>query len=226
MTDFGDGMMVTLFSHATISKLVGWPSREAAEEYFQKNMPYRSWDPRVRTRMLRHGVRLRPGGDGAVELVTSKHQEAITFARPTNAEFSKWELPAIEAAFALLPFLRPPTSFVFGGRSMLLTLEKRADTMSTIGTGVGGSGGAAAGMVTEAVVEKGGHTIPLDAVDQCAEHVASAILVALSKDVNADGRSAQRSFEPGTSEVSEAWRAGVKKGVNALRKSRIKGVRL
>jgi len=226
MTRLGHDLMITLFSYATIAKTDIWPSREAAEQFFRTTKPYRSWDPRVREQMLQHGIRVRTGGDGEVELVTSKHQEAVSYARPTNADFSAWELPAIGAALALVPFLKPPVSYVFGGKSMLLTADKRADLMRTTGTGLGGSGGAAAQMVTEAEIKTGGHTIPLDAVDECAEMVASAMMRELSRPADEVGRLAQRSFEPGTSKVSEAWRTGVKKGAEAMRRTRMVGTKL
>lgn len=221
----GHTTLVTLFSYATISKPDVWPSREAAEKFFRTSMPYKAWDPRVRDQMLRHGICER-GGAGEVELVTSKHQEAITFARPANADFSAWEFPTIEAAVALVPFLKPPVSYVFGERSMLLPKENRVPLMSTTGSGVGGSGGAAAGMVTEAEIKNGGHTIPLDAVDECAETVACAIANSLTKSADIQKTLVQRSFKEGTSDVSEAWRAGVLKGVDIARKTRIRAIKL
>lgn len=81
-----------------------WPSRQAAAEAFLRNPFYRSWDPRVFSLWMQHGLRdvptetypeaaaasSRGSHEGApVTLTTTKHQEVFTFLRPLQYEGSE-----------------------------------------------------------------------------------------------------------------------------------------
>ncbi|KAK6856250.1 hypothetical protein PG995_008401 [Apiospora arundinis] len=135
-----------------------------------------------------------------VTLATSRHQELFTFFRPlwpfykpdgSGVDLSK--IPEFDAAahddfdarvpfpfyraeganiLRRLPELRPSVLWVFGGTSDLSTPEKRRQKMAVTGTGVNGSGGAAAGRVAEVVMEGRGHLFPMEVPDECADHAA------------------------------------------------------
>ena len=74
-----------------------WPSRKAAEATFRKSKFYQTWDPRVFSLWIQHGLRDLPTKlyddtaesrpyeptEKEVTLTTTKHQEVFTFARPT-----------------------------------------------------------------------------------------------------------------------------------------------
>ncbi|KAK8065937.1 hypothetical protein PG997_012684 [Apiospora hydei] len=138
--------------------------------------------------------------EGQVTLATSRHQELFTFFRPlypyykhdgSGVDLSK--IPEFDAAahedfdarvpfpfyraeganiLRRLPELRPSILWVFGGTSDLSAPDKRRHKMAVTGTGVNGSGGAAAGRVAEIVMEGRGHLFPMEVPDQCADHAA------------------------------------------------------
>ncbi|KAF2428881.1 hypothetical protein EJ08DRAFT_314654 [Tothia fuscella] len=121
-----------------------------------------------------------------VTLTTTKHNEVFTFARPYSnpppagsppLALTHPDIPATGAApplyrpepiitFHNLPFLRPSVLYIFGSDSHLSSAETRAEKMATTGTGVGGSGGAAAGRVVEVVIQGVGHLIPMEKVEE------------------------------------------------------------
>ncbi|KAG5789448.1 hypothetical protein H9Q69_011488 [Fusarium xylarioides] len=130
--------------------------------------------------------------DQRVTLTTSKHQELFSFVRPTylardwesfndqdpeqnkdcpDFPFHRPEPPKI---FRHLPELRPSTLFVFGKQSEFSSPERREEKMLTTGTGVGGSGGAAAGKVQGKTLDCG-HLIPMEKVSECADVISSFV---------------------------------------------------
>ncbi|RYC91743.1 hypothetical protein BFJ63_vAg5475 [Fusarium oxysporum f. sp. narcissi] len=179
-----------------------WPSRGDATTRFKKSKFFQSWDPRVLDLWIEHGLRDIPTelhskeegstSDQRVTLTTSKHQELFSFVRPSylardwesfndqdteqnkdcpNYPFHRPEPPKI---FRHLPELRPSTLFVFGKQSEFSSPERRQEKMLTTGTGVGGSGGAAAGRVQGETLDCG-HLIPMEKVSECADVISSFV---------------------------------------------------
>ncbi|THW30946.1 putative toxin biosynthesis protein [Aureobasidium pullulans] len=78
-----------------------WPSRQAAEAAFRKNVLLKPFDPRVVDKILQHSIRPTPTllypekegetkkGEQSYTLTTPKHQEALSIARP-NYEHVDW----------------------------------------------------------------------------------------------------------------------------------------
>lgn len=71
-----------------------------------------------------------------------------------------------------LPSLRPGAFYIFGGTSKLSPEEFAEEKLSKTGTGVGGSGGKAAGRVDGVTHDQAGHLIPLEIPGFCAEKAA------------------------------------------------------
>ncbi|KAL9600121.1 MAG: hypothetical protein Q9219_003377 [cf. Caloplaca sp. 3 TL-2023] len=127
-----------------------------------------------------------------VTLLTSKHQEVFTYLRPnfdgidsegqpvldrsTKAdldlecgEIYPFYRPEPPSTFKRLPYLRPSVLYVHGGKSDLSAPELRNQRMSTTGTGVGGSGGAADGRVRQILFQDAGHLMPMEIVKELAD---------------------------------------------------------
>ncbi|GAD98777.1 toxin biosynthesis protein [Paecilomyces variotii No. 5] len=175
-----------------------WESPEKAAESLNKGL--RTWDPRARDRYLRFGLRgvptplYNPAKDPkvpqtAVTLTTTKHQEAWNFSIPNLESESldrlllpDWDpeqerpylfsRPECWSAMRNLPFVRPSVLWIFGGRSFLSLPDAQDSKMRVTGTGIGGSGGAAKGMVEKAVLPKGNHTLVFENPDWCASVTA------------------------------------------------------
>jgi hypothetical protein len=129
-----------------------------------------------------------------VTLTTSKHQEVFTFMRPNLPPLSNsppvtlthpdiplqgpnspFYRPEPTITFHNLPFLRPSVFYIFGEHSDLSAKEFSDAKMATTGTGVGGSGGAAAGRVVEILIKGTGHLIPMEKVDETGLNAAGWI---------------------------------------------------
>jgi pimeloyl-ACP methyl ester carboxylesterase len=177
-----------------------WPSQEEADKGFKKSKFYASWDPRVLDRWLQYGLRKLPtvlypdctATDTRVTLKTTKHNELFTFLRPNyqcfeTGEFDRKNHPDVEPEVAMdapfirpesleifdrLPNVRPSVLYIFGGESDMSTPPRRKAKIDVTGTGLGGSGGAAAGRVKEVVLEGIGHLVAMEAVGQCADSIA------------------------------------------------------
>lgn len=78
--------------------------------------------------------------------------------------------------FSLLPNLRPSVLYVFGSLSFL-TADPASieDKMANTGSGVGGSGGVKEGRVAQVMVQDAGHLIPMEKVEETADHAADWI---------------------------------------------------
>ncbi|KAL8392200.1 hypothetical protein RB595_002406 [Gaeumannomyces hyphopodioides] len=139
---------------------------------------------------------------GSVTLATTKHQEVFTYLR-TRAQrldpatgrlvFDRALLrdihpeqldeipdydfyqPDSARVFERLPHVAPGVLWIFGGTSNLGTPAMRADKLAVTGTGVGGSGGVAAGRVAEHVLEGVGHLVAMEKPTVCAEQAAAWI---------------------------------------------------
>ncbi|KAH7130689.1 Alpha/beta hydrolase family-domain-containing protein [Dendryphion nanum] len=77
--------------------------------------------------------------------------------------------------FQQLPHLRPSVLYIFGSLSFLTNDEIIEEKLAMTGTGVGGSGGAKEGRVAQVMVQDAGHLIPMEKVEESAEHTASWI---------------------------------------------------
>ena len=130
-----------------------------------------------------------------VTLRTPKHQEVFTFLRPAPATSTLVDLglperlshpdyePAESASefyrpepirtFQNLPLLRPSVFYIFGEHSDLSHPTMIKDKLENTGTGLGGSGGVAAGRVQHVVIKDTGHLIPMEKVDETAQACAN-----------------------------------------------------
>ncbi|KAJ5712273.1 Abhydrolase domain-containing protein mpaH [Penicillium malachiteum] len=126
-----------------------------------------------------------------VTLRTTLHQEVFTFSRPnynhipgSGKPVNRVTHPDLDAdhpdsypfyrpepsrIFAQLPFLRPSVLYIFAGKSDMCLPKMRADKLANTGTGLGGSGGVAAGRVREVFLENFGHLLAQEAVNECAD---------------------------------------------------------
>ncbi|KAL8306009.1 hypothetical protein RB597_003361 [Gaeumannomyces tritici] len=139
---------------------------------------------------------------GSVTLATTKHQEVFTYLRqraqrldPATGRFVfdrallrdiqpamlselpdyDFYQPDSDRVFRRLPDVAPGVLWIFGSTSNLSTPALRAEKLAATGTGVGGSGGVAAGRVAEHVVEGVGHLVPMERPTVCAEQAAAWI---------------------------------------------------
>ncbi|KAJ5132443.1 hypothetical protein N7448_006601 [Penicillium atrosanguineum] len=172
-----------------------WESREKAEATLRKIQ--RAWDPRVTERFLQFGIRPVPTRlynrqtdpelpSSAVTLTTTRHQESWSYTIPNLEPESAgldwlllpdWDIekerpfsfarPECWASWRDLPFVRPSVLWVFGSQSYVSFPKAQDAKMQTTGTGIGGSGGAARGMV-EKVVLDASHTVVFEQIDKCA----------------------------------------------------------
>ncbi|KAJ5601716.1 hypothetical protein N7510_011250 [Penicillium lagena] len=174
-----------------------WDSREKAESALRRGLS--KWDPRVAERYLRYGLRAVPTrlynkqshpalSENAVTLTTTKHHESWGYTTPNLEPESAgldrlllpdWDVekerpyafsrPECWSSMRNLPFLRPSVLWVFGENSYVSSREMEDEKMRVTGTGPGGSGGAAKGMVEKALLEKAGHNLILEEVDRSAK---------------------------------------------------------
>ncbi|KAI9035179.1 putative toxin biosynthesis protein [Aspergillus affinis] len=175
-----------------------WESPEKAKASLDKSLS--KWDSRARERYIRYGLRPVPTRlydpvtdpkvpKTALTLTTTKHQEAWNFFTP-NLESEDldrfltpdWDpekerpylfsRPECWSAMRNLPFVRPSVLWVFGGKSFLSSPEAQDSKMRKTGTGIGGSGGVAQGMVEKALLPNSSHTLVFEQVDWCAQAIA------------------------------------------------------
>jgi len=126
-----------------------------------------------------------------VTLCTPLHQEVFTFSRPnynhipgsgkpvnrvTHPDLDEhhrdsypFYRPEPARIFSQLPHLRPSVLYIFAGKSDMCLPDMRADKLANTGTGLGGSGGVAAGRVRDVFLEDFGHLLAQEAVNECAD---------------------------------------------------------
>jgi pimeloyl-ACP methyl ester carboxylesterase len=187
-----------------------WPSHSTAAETFTKSGFYQSWDARVLTRWLAHGLRDTPttiypsssAAAGSATLTTTKHQEVLTFLRPRYDFAGAYDAAARAAypdmnplldprlpfyrpepplLFARLPSLRPSALYIFGGTSYMSTPNLRREKLGRTGVGIGGSGGVQEGRVKGEVLDGVGHLVAMEAPARCADMAAPWIGVELQR---------------------------------------------
>ncbi|KAL9061761.1 MAG: hypothetical protein Q9206_000331 [Seirophora lacunosa] len=185
-----------------------WASREEAAAAFKKQKFYQAWDERVLQRWidacLRHtptALYPEPCSDPnkrPVTLLTSKHQEVFTFARPNfdgidadgrltldrsthpdldldSGEVYPFYRAEPGSTFKQLPYVRPSVFYIYAGKSGLSAPELRKVRMDSTGVGTGGSGGAAEGRVKQVTFEDASHLIPMEIVGKLADVTAEWI---------------------------------------------------
>ncbi|KAI4912603.1 hypothetical protein J4E90_006008 [Alternaria incomplexa] len=74
--------------------------------------------------------------------------------------------------FNQLPSIRPSVFYIFGQHSFLTDDAVIEDKMRLSGSGVGGSGGRAEGRVANVTVQDAGHLIPMEKVEESADHIS------------------------------------------------------
>ena len=102
--------------------------------------------------------------------------------RRTHADLTPYESPQepfyrgeSTIVFSQLPALRPSVLYVFGSLSFLTNDEIIEEKLAMTGSGVGGSGGRAEGRVDSVTVQDAGHLIPMEKVEESADHVGKWI---------------------------------------------------
>ncbi|KAL2822283.1 Alpha/beta hydrolase family-domain-containing protein [Aspergillus cavernicola] len=154
-------------------------------------------------------------GPEAVTLTTTKAQELFYFVRPSYVDdrsglrrgIPEEEMhpddididekvpcyrPEPARTFRGLPEVKPAVLYLFGENSPLSSPEARREKLGTTGTGVGGSGGMARGLVKEVVLPCG-HMVPMELVRQSAQASADFMQSRLSD------------WGLGVKEFREAW---------------------
>ncbi|KAJ5823277.1 hypothetical protein N7447_005617 [Penicillium robsamsonii] len=217
-----------------------WPSRQAAAEGFRRSPFYQTWDPRVLSRWIEHGLRDLPtlihpldsktptdkATGPPVTLRTTLHQEVFTFSRPnythplnstnpinrvthpdldaTHPHTYPFYRPEAARIFSQLPFLRPSVLYIFAGKSDMCNPAMRADKLANTGTGLGGSGGVAAGRVRDVLFEEAGHLLAQEAVNECADAAVSWLTPEIGR-----WRAEEESFRAAWSQKSKIEKATI-----------------
>jgi pimeloyl-ACP methyl ester carboxylesterase len=102
--------------------------------------------------------------------------------RRTHADLTPCESPQepfyrgeSTIVFNQLPALRPSVLYIFGSLSFLTDDKIIEEKLAMTGSGVGGSGGRADGRVDSVMVQDAGHLIPMEKVEESADHVGKWI---------------------------------------------------
>ncbi|KAL4914424.1 Alpha/beta hydrolase family-domain-containing protein [Aspergillus aurantiobrunneus] len=152
-------------------------------------------------------------GPEAVTLTTTKAQELFYYVRPSYVDersglprgYPEREMhpddvddstpfyrPEPARLFRRLPEIKPAVLYLFGGKSDLSSPAAREEKLARTGTGMGGSGGVAAGAVEEVVLPCG-HMVPMELVRESADASAGFIHSRVSE------------WESGVKRFREAW---------------------
>ncbi|KAF1939523.1 alpha/beta-hydrolase [Clathrospora elynae] len=99
------------------------------------------------------------------------HADITPYAEP-QSPFYRGECTMV---FNQLSSLRPSVLYIFGSESFLTTDAIIEEKMVKTGSGVGGSGGRAEGRVANVMVQDAGHLIPMEKVEESAEHISKWI---------------------------------------------------
>ena len=210
-----------------------WSSRTEAESFQRRRPPFSAFDNRVLQRWAHYGLRARSDGSAGVELVTSKHQEAVTYVRPLferkeSTGIGEHSVPDFEEAvdndrsfycpaslitMRKLPELRPSVHWIFGDKSVMSPPAKQKQILESTGTGLAGSGAEP----DCTIVQRGGHLIPFEYPTVCAEAMAVSLgrFVASPKTELLWG-----SFNRSNMQVSEEWRKHAKQELDAMARAK------
>jgi pimeloyl-ACP methyl ester carboxylesterase len=99
------------------------------------------------------------------------HADLTPYAQPQEP-FYRGESTIV---YNQLPHIRPSVFYVFGELSFLTDDAIIEEKMALTGSGVGGSGGRAEGRVASVMVKNAGHLIPMEKVQESADHVGKWI---------------------------------------------------
>ena len=169
-----------------------WPSRSTAESALRKSPYFAPYDPRVFSRLIKHGLRPAPSpaNPEAVTLTTPKPQEVYLFGRPDPSfpgydaapgyatrkpdtklveGFYRGEVTQIKRA---LRDLNPPVLYVWGTQSDIGNSTYPQRVIDQTGIGDLGGGGAKAGQVGSIHVEGADHLMPYKMPGKVAEAIA------------------------------------------------------
>ena len=98
--------------------------------------------------------------------------------RRTHADLTPYEQPQepfyrgeSTIVFNQLPALKPSVFYIFGSLSFLTDDAIIEEKLAKTGSGVGGSGGRAEGRVSSVMVQDAGHLIPMEKVEESADHI-------------------------------------------------------
>lgn len=133
----------------------------------------------------------------------------------------KFYRPEPVLAFALLPHLRPDVLVLSAARSALFRSGIHDAAVKIIGTRVSGSGGLECGHVQHEVVQRAGHTLPMEKIAETAALVGSWVGRKLRKWNEEEKRIAAVEVKP---VVSEEWVAELQ--ARASSDTSLKGKRL
>lgn len=97
------------------------------------------------------------------------HADLTPQAEP-QAPFYRGESAIV---FNQLPAIRPSVFYIFGSESSLTNPAIIEEKVAMTGVGVGGSGGRAEGRVESVTVQDAGHLIPMEKVQESAEHIGT-----------------------------------------------------
>lgn len=118
---------------------------------------------------------------------TEPHSADFTLSNPklnrrTHADLTPYEQPQepfyrgeSTIVFNQLPALKPSVMYIFGSESFLTDDAVIEEKVAKTGSGVGGSGGRAIGRVDSVMVQDAGHLIPMEKVEESADHVGKWI---------------------------------------------------
>ncbi|KAL8988980.1 MAG: hypothetical protein Q9177_002037 [Variospora cf. flavescens] len=202
------GTSIDLLTQLSTFRRDYWPSREEAAASFKNQKFYKTWDGRVLQRWIDACLRETPTAlypepcsnpnKRPVTLLTSKHQEVFTYARPNfggmdgngrltldrathpdldleGGDIYPFYRAEPDITFKQLPYVRPSVLYIHAGNSDLSAPDLRESRMKSTGIGVGGSGGAAEGRVKEILFEDASHFIPMENVGKLADVAAGWI---------------------------------------------------
>ena len=169
-----------------------WPSRDAARQFYGKNKMLASWDKRAVALLLEHDLVDLP--DGSVKLKTPNVLLTQFVVRPSpplegypededyrtrNVQETEWPQGFYNASPARLKeylgSVNCPILVQWSSDPKFLSEEGYRDRVtSSMGMGTGGSGGKAAGQVTEDFLT-GKHALPLQRPMETAKSLAGWI---------------------------------------------------
>lgn len=180
------------------------PTQKAAESDIIKRHNAKTWDRRVLSRLVTHGIyqvegctewrpttpkdqiaalvmRFDPNQTGlgpqGMQDVSEELREHFPDRDPAACNNGMFYNVARKVGWDLIPYLRPRVLYINGSNSPVFGCPVTRDERAKLtGTGVGGNGGMAIGAVQQVVIEGGEHTMVFDKdIDKVADEVASWI---------------------------------------------------
>lgn len=102
--------------------------------------------------------------------------------RRTHPDLTPYDMPQepfyrgeSTIVFQQLPALKPSVLYIFGQKSSLTNDAIIEEKLAITGSGVGGSGGRAENRVAGVLVKDAGHLIPMEKVEESADHIGKWI---------------------------------------------------